>query len=130
MEGLSETRPHLEGIATVLGKEAFPFFSFNRVGNKTSFRRDCDVPGPLLCRRLLVGNKTSFRRDCDLELFSCSNAASSETRPHLEGIATSPVSAIFFSSFEVGNKTSFRRDCDCRSHHMLRPRYCRKQDLI
>jgi len=37
------------------------------VGNKTSFRRDCDViiTFSIPCRSS-VGNKTSFRRDCDM----------------------------------------------------------------
>ena len=61
---LSETRPHLEGIAT--SSLNFLNLFHLKVGNKTSFRRDCDYVFPI--KRL------------DFNV--------SETRPHLEGIAT------------------------------------------
>ena len=85
----SETRPHLEGIAT----EVKHFLKFSNVGNKTSFRRDCDstMVTHLVRFRSCVGNKTSFRRDCDRRVqyvLSAVRRYPSETRPHLEGIAT------------------------------------------
>ena len=88
---MSETRPHLEGIATSLSADGYSQTHLRLVGNKTSFRRDCDS-----------NNKTAF------PLWE----ASSETRPHLEGIATVPADTGTESGTWVGNKTSFRRDCD------------------
>jgi len=35
-----------------------------------------------------------------------------ETRPQIEGIATSDRSIIVFLLFGIGNQTSDRRDCD------------------
>ena len=117
----SETRPHLEGIATIHRDPPLAFEEIE-VGNKTSFRRDCDLTIDRIKIKYFffffshnVGNKTSFRRDCDSPFGdSPTKFQLSETRPHLEGIATVKGFIEGFALFVklVGNKTSFRRDCD------------------
>jgi len=105
-----------------------------RVGNQTSFRRDCDyilIPN-ISFPSLLVGNQTSFRRDCDLF-----GSSKSSLPTFLVGNQTSfrrdcdpnPREGVKWP-LRVGNQTSFRRDCDIQLNNNIIVVIRRKPDLI
>ena len=101
-----ETRPHLEGIAT---KNIFNYLQDNScVGNQTSFRRDCDetARSSVSTGSSFVGNQTSFRRDCDALTGQASVVPALCRKPDLiqKGLRLFRASILAFSRPQKGRK--------------------------